>query len=49
MSQLRFRVVEEAYNRKALSVEIPVERPQEYYGKYVFNRQRMQQYLPKDI
>lgn len=49
MSKLRFRVVEEAYNRKAIPVEIPSERPDQYYGKYVFNRQKMAQYLPQDI
>ena len=49
MSKLRFRVVEEAYNRKAVHVEIPSERPNQYYGKYVFNRQKMAQYLPQDV
>ncbi|MBR5551872.1 MAG: glutamine synthetase III [Muribaculaceae bacterium] len=49
MSKLRFRVVEEAYNRKAISVEIPNERPNQYYGKYVFNRQKMAQYLPQSV
>ncbi len=44
---LRFKVVEEAFDRKAMTVEIPVERPEEYYGKYVFNRQKMFEYLPK--
>ncbi len=47
MSMLRFKVVEEAFDRKAIPVEIPVERPEVYYGKYVFNRQRMFEYLPK--
>lgn len=47
MSDLRFKVVEEAFNRKAISVEIPDERPDRYYGKYVFNRQKMFEYLPK--
>ncbi|MDE6489106.1 MAG: glutamine synthetase III, partial [Paramuribaculum sp.] len=37
-----------AFNRKADPVEIPAERPQEYYGKYVFNRQKMFEYLPAD-
>ncbi len=46
MSQLRFKVVDEAFNRKAEPVEIPKERPESYYGKYVFNRQKMFQYLP---
>ncbi len=48
MSKLRFKVVEEAFDRKAVPVEIPEERPQQYYGKYVFNQQKMFEYLPKD-
>lgn len=47
MSQLRFKVVEEAFDRKAAPVAIPSERPEVYYGKYVFNRQKMFEYLPK--
>lgn len=47
MSQLRFKVVEEAFDRKATPVAIPDERPEVYYGKYVFNRQKMFEYLPK--
>ncbi len=47
MSKLRFKVVEEAFDRKAIPVEIPSERPEEYYGKYVFNRKKMYEYLPK--
>lgn len=48
MSTLRFKVVEEAYGRKAVPVAIPSERPSEYYGKYVFNRAQMYKYLDKD-
>ena len=48
MSHLRFKVVEEAFDRKAIPVEIPVERPEEYYGKYVFNRKKMLEYLPRE-
>ena len=44
---LRFKVVEEAFDRKAVPVEIPAERPEQYYGKLVFNRQKMFEYLPK--
>lgn len=44
---LRFKVVEEAFDRKAVPVEIPAERPEQYYGKSVFNRQKMFEYLPK--
>ncbi|MCM1483005.1 MAG: glutamine synthetase III [Muribaculaceae bacterium] len=46
MSELRFKVVDEAFNRKAEPVEIPVERPEKYYAKFVFNRQKMFEYLP---
>ena len=48
MSMLRIKVVEEASNRKAVPVEIPKERPEEYYGKYVFNRNKMFEYLPRE-
>lgn len=44
---LRFQVVKEAFDRKAVHVEIPKESPETYYGKYVFNRQKMFEYLPK--
>lgn len=47
MSQLRFKVVEEAFDRKVVPVDIPSERPSEYYAKYVFNRAKMYEYLPK--
>ena len=39
--------MDEAFNRKAHHVDIPAERPEVYYGKYVFNRQKMFEYLPK--
>lgn len=45
---LRFKVVDEAFNRKAVQVDIPKERPGEFYGSLVFNRGKMYQYLPKD-
>ncbi len=48
MSKLRFNVVEEAFSRKAITVDLPNERPEQYYGKYVFNRQKMLEYLPSD-
>ncbi len=47
MSQLRFKVVEEAFDRKAVPVEIPKVRPEALYGTKVFNRQRMFEYLDK--
>ena len=48
-SNLRFQVVEEAFKKKAANVEVPIERPSEYFGKYVFNRAKMYKYLPADV
>ncbi len=48
-SNLRFRVVEEAFKKKAVEVSVPSERPSAYFGKYVFNRPKMYKYLPKDV
>ncbi len=47
MSMLRFKVAKEAFSRKAVPVNEPKERPSEYFGKYVFNREKMFKYLPK--
>ena len=49
MANLRFQVVEEAFKKSPLAVEAPKERPYEYFGKYVFNREKMYKYLPKDV
>ena len=49
MSDLRFRVVEQAFHAKAKEVDVPKERPSEYFGKYVFNREKMFRYLPKKV
>lgn len=46
MSKFRFKCVEEALSHKTLQVDIPEERPQQYYAKYVFNRRKMMEYLP---
>lgn len=45
---LRFKMVEEAFDRKAVAVETPTERPDQYFGELVFNRRTMFKYLPKD-
>ena len=47
MSHLRFKVIE-AYNRKAVHIHVPDERPETYYAKAVFNRQKMFEYLSRD-
>ncbi|MCI5507746.1 MAG: glutamine synthetase III, partial [Bacteroidales bacterium] len=46
MSNLRFKVVEEAFKKRPLEVATPAERPSEYFGKYVFNQEKMFKYLP---
>ena len=48
-ANLRFQVVEEAFKKKAVEVPTPKERPSEYFGKYVFNREKMYKYLSKDV
>ena len=49
MEALRFQVVGEAFKKKPLDVKVPSERPCEYFGKKVFNREKMYKYLPKDV
>jgi glutamine synthetase len=47
MSSLRFKVVNEASNRKAKAVEAPDKRPSDYFGELVFGRKQMEKYLSK--
>ena len=49
MANLRFQVVEEAFKKRPVEVIAPLERPSEYFGKYVFNRAKMYKYLPADV
>ena len=49
MANLRFQVVEEAFKKKPLEVKSPAERPSEYFGKYVFTRDKMFKYLPREV
>ncbi len=46
---LRFQVVGEAFKKHPVDVPTPKERPSEFFAKYVFNRQKMMQYLPSDV
>ena len=48
-STLRFQVVGEAFKKKPVNVPNREDRPSEFFAKYVFNRQKMQQYLPEDV
>ena len=49
MANLRFEVVAEAFRKKPVEVVGPAERPSEYFGKNVFNRQKMYKYLPREV
>lgn len=49
MANLRFNVVERAFKKRPLPVEVPEMRPAEYYGKLVFNREKMYKYLPLEV
>ena len=49
MASLRFQVVGEAFKKQPLDVPAPAERPSEFFGKYVFNKQKMFKYLPKKV
>lgn len=49
MANLRFEVVAEAFRKRPVEVEVPKERPSEYFGKFVFNRAKMYKYLPADV
>ena len=49
MTTLRFNVIEKAFQTKPLDVPVPKERPSEYFGKYVFNREKMFRYLPANV
>ena len=48
-STIRFKVVGEAFTKKAIEVPNPKERPSEFFAKYVFNREKMSKYLPEDV
>ena len=48
MSELRFRVIESAFEKKAIKAPTPSARPSEYFAENVFDRPKMEQYLPKE-
>ena len=49
MSKLRFKVVESAFEKKTIAVTEPAEKPSEYFGSLVFNREKMFKYLPEKV
>jgi glutamine synthetase len=48
MSSLRFKVVEDAFKKKAVAVSAPEQVTSEYYGRNVFNKEQMSKYLSKE-
>ena len=48
-STLRFQIVGEAFKKRPVEVPNRKERPSEFFAKYVFNRQKMQHYLPSNV
>ena len=49
MANLRFQAVASASKKKPLEVVAPIERPSEYYAKYVFTRAKMYKFLPSKV
>ena len=47
-SKLRLSVVDEAFKRGPVYVKAPSERPSEYFGKFVFSKKKMYEYLPTE-
>jgi glutamine synthetase len=47
MNTLRFKVLDEAFRRKAVQLPESKERLTDYFAKYVFDRSKMQRYLSK--
>ncbi|MDR2520353.1 MAG: glutamine synthetase III [Bacteroidales bacterium OttesenSCG-928-I14] len=48
MSNLRFEAVKEAFKKKAVKVSAPSPVTSNYYGKYVFSKDRMAQFLSRE-
>lgn len=49
MSELRFNVVEKAFQAKPKEVKTPSTCASGYFAKYVFNREKMFKYLPTEV
>ncbi len=48
MSKMRFFALQELANRRPLEVAAPSNKLSDYYGSHVFDRKKMQEYLPKE-
>lgn len=49
MSTLRFKALEAALSRSPRAVEAPSEKISDYYGKNVFDKKAMAEFMPKDL
>ena len=49
MISLRFKAVDDAFKKRPVEVAVPKERPGQYFGKYVFDKQTMYKYLPAKV
>ena len=47
MSKMRFFALQELANRRPVKVDYPSEKLSDYYGDHVFDRKKMQEYLPR--
>ncbi len=48
MSKMRFFALKELSNRKAIETTPPAKKLSDYYGSHVFDRKKMQEYLPRE-
>lgn len=48
MSKMRFFALQELANRKPIEVKNPSNKLSDYYGIHVFDRKKMQEYLPRE-
>lgn len=48
MSKMRFFALQELANRRPVKVDYPSEKLADYYGNHVFDRKKMQEYLPSE-
>ena len=48
MSKMRFFALQELANRRPVKVDYPSEKLSDYYGAHVFDRKKMQEYLPSE-
>ena len=49
MATLRFKALEELFNRIPLEIELPSKNVSEYFGEYVFDLPKMEHYLSKEV